>query len=109
MSVSITHYIVYGWKLPYDFIDKFDDKYLPYIEGHKDTEFGMICDGMNGDYIVFGKIIELPDKYSDNDFVDIDLSIMYIHNQTRLTLEYIKVFGKNPVVAPKLFSFIHYS
>jgi len=110
MSISTNHYIVFGWKLPYDFVENiWDDKFLPYIEGHEGIEFSMIADGMCGDYIVFGTVIKLPSSHENKDFMDIDLSIMYVYNTGRLQNEFQKVFGKRPTIAPKLFSFIHYN
>jgi len=52
MGLSRTDYIVYGWKLPLNMTDKdgneinfWDDKFLPYIEGHKGEEYDLYyCD-----------------------------------------------------------------
>lgn len=51
MGVDRTDYIIYGWKLPYGLknsdgneIDFFEDKYLPYVEGHKGIQYTIIVD-----------------------------------------------------------------
>ena len=37
--------------------DKWDDKYLPYIEGHEGTEFTIIESEMTNNYCFFGKVL----------------------------------------------------
>jgi hypothetical protein len=113
MSVNRTDYIVYGWKLPYelkdskgDKIDLWDDKYLPMIEGHKGEKYSIIIDGMMGDYVVFGMIIDYA--YSDEGW-----SFIHLKNPTldpnELKDKYRKVFDVEGEVAnPYLFIFSHF-
>ena len=48
MAINKTDYIIYGWKLPYmvkdmngEELDLWDDKFLPYIEGHKNIQYSI--------------------------------------------------------------------
>jgi hypothetical protein len=44
MGLYRTDYIVYGWKLPKEIygFDYWDEKYLPYIEGHPGIKYQII-------------------------------------------------------------------
>ncbi len=76
-------YIVYGYKLPYDLKDDNgnelhlydDEKYLPYIEGHKGIGYIIILDQMMGKYVVFGEKIHSADQYNGWGFIDIETTI----------------------------------
>lgn len=69
MGVDRTDFIVWGVKLPYDewktldTDDQTKDKITDGLMG-----FDAIIDGMNGKYIVIGKIIKTSDDYTGFDF-----------------------------------------
>jgi len=73
MSVNRTDYIVYGWKFPNPMlnnmgqeVDLWDDKYLPYIEGHQGIDYIIV---RNDNYVVFGFCIASGgDKYNGWEF-----------------------------------------
>jgi hypothetical protein len=52
MSVTVTNYVVLGYKLNTE-IAIFDDKYIPMVEGHRGEKYSIIYDGMDNEYIVF--------------------------------------------------------
>lgn len=77
MGVDRSDYLIYGYKLPADYlkskgIEIFEgDKYMPYIEGWKGEDYAIVHDQMAGKYCVFGysvayansngfKFVELP-------------------------------------------------
>jgi hypothetical protein len=79
MGVDRTDYIIYGWKLPFEIkdnngikIDIYDDKYLPFIEGHPGVKYTIISDGMCGKYNMFGIMLEKAD--GDDGWASIELS-----------------------------------
>jgi hypothetical protein len=116
MGVDRTDYIVYGWKLPYDFkdangdeIDWYDDKFLPYLEGHEGIKHTLIPDGMCGKYCVFGEIIDF-DNDDGWDFQELPLDIQPTWNdENNLSKKFEEVFGVDAKELPKLFIFSHYS
>jgi hypothetical protein len=110
MGVSREDYIVYGWKLPYEFVDiddlYMDDKYLPYVEGSPDvTPYIIVSDGMSGNYMVFGKQILQSEDYEGFDFQELDL---FDHSSQQVKEEFIKVFDKEPEGEPKFLIFSHF-
>lgn len=83
MGVDRRDYVIIGYKLPYDvktktgeeLIEKIweDEMYLPMLEGWQNEEFILICDGMSGEYIAFGKEIASADEYEGFDFVEVEI------------------------------------
>jgi hypothetical protein len=73
MGVDRTDYLMYGWKLPYNSEVNNNEKYLPNIEGHKNTSLRLIADGMSGEYMVWGLTIEVADEYEGWEFLEIDI------------------------------------
>lgn len=120
MSVYRTDYIVYGWKLPYDYIDKEDldnirNEYINVNEYHIE----LIVDVMGGRYLVFGIVINKSDlfHYADSEFYwefeDLDLSLIE-KGKHELLIRYHRIFGieskyKGEVeyISPKTFIFSH--
>jgi len=70
MGISRTDYIIIGYKFPQDIkhketgevFDTWDDKYLPYIEGHPEAGYQMIVDGMTDKYLMFGEVLASSDE-----------------------------------------------
>lgn len=107
---SRTDYIVYGFKLPeMKDINLWDDKYLPYIEGHPGIEYTIIrgeeeVGEEEVDYVVFGKLIGM-----DNDgwnFKSIDFKRLFAKDVQE---KYTEVFGIECMAEPNLFIFSNYS
>lgn len=113
MGVSREDYIVYGWKLPYDFkdsegnkIDFLDDKYLPYIEWHEGVEYTIISDGMCGDYNVFGLLVKNCTDNGDGwDFEELNIEDF---DSNKVISKYKELLNNDPEEYPKLFIFSHY-
>lgn len=85
MGVNRHDYVIVGYKLPYDVsfkeseteLNKLlyeEERYLPLIEGHKDEKFSIVMDGMGGNYIAFGKLIQSADEYEGFDFLEISVN-----------------------------------
>jgi hypothetical protein len=120
MSVYRTDYIIYGWKLPYDCIDKDDRSKLieEYEDGNK-SKIDFINDGMGGHFVVFGIVLHhSPLFHYDNtnfywEFEDIDLTPIE-KGKDELIIKYHRIFGlkskyKGDIdyVSPKTFIFSH--
>lgn len=113
MGVDRTDYIVYGWKLPYEVknnegeIDFWDDKFLPYIEGHKGEIFSIIKDGMCGEYTVFG--VRLARSKDDGG----GWGFMYLEppdfDPEKVKVKYLEVLGIEPTEEPRMFIFSHFN
>ena len=114
MSVDRTDFIIYGWKLPYELknengdIDLWDDKFLPFIKGHKGVEYSLISDGMCGNYTVFGKLLGQATDDSDGwGFINLDLSAI---NSEEVKSKYKELFEIDIIPSePYLFIFSHFS
>jgi hypothetical protein len=112
MGLYRTDYIVYGWKLPILMTDKdgnkidfWDDKFLPYIEGHKGVDFTIVRD-FDKKHLVFGKLIGIN---SDGwDYQNIDVTKL---NAKEVQDKYKEVFElEDDVLAePYLFIFSHWN
>jgi hypothetical protein len=81
MGINCTTYLMLGIKLPYSVVDECriyegenEEKYLPYIEGHKDIKYSLIIDSMNGEYCIFGAVIERLNKEKEDQFYIINNS-----------------------------------
>lgn len=66
MSINRYTYLMIGIRLKRDDLpfDWQDDKYLPYIEGHKDVDL-RIEYGEGSDYFYIGKVLAISEPYSD--------------------------------------------
>jgi hypothetical protein len=114
MSVDRTDYIVYGWKLPYklenrngETLDLWDDKFLPYIEGHKDVECRIISDGMCGDYTVFGVVLNSGgDQYEGWKFEELNIDEI---DKEGLEESFESILDIEPTTKPTMFLFSHFT
>jgi hypothetical protein len=97
MGVECTTYLMMGIKLPYSVMDEYkinnDDLYLPYIEGHENIKYTLIIDGMNGEYVVFGKVLATLVAY-DDDFYIMNEKIAIEKDEIFDDEDYSKVLNK---------------
>ena len=70
MGLDRTDYIIYGWMLPttIEGFDYWDEKYLPYIEGHPGVEYTIVLEEENK-FLAFGKLIKISEKW-DGEWID---------------------------------------
>jgi hypothetical protein len=115
MGVDKTDYIMFGYKLDYEMedpkggkIDWYSDKFLPMIKGRKGEEYSLIIDGMNGDYVVFGKILLEGNEYEGFDFKEFDVSKINSESVKRRLQELFEDY-REVTDEPKLFAFSHFS
>ena len=110
MGLYRTDYIVYGWKLPLLMKDKddnlinfWDDKFVPYTEGHKGVEYTIVRD-FDKKHLVFGKVMGVNCDGWDYENLNLILDAEEVKNK------YKEVFGVEGVVAePYLFIFSHWN
>jgi hypothetical protein len=104
MSLDRTDHIIYGWKLPKEIegFDYWDEKNLPYVEGHVGEKYRIIR-GEGHNYTIFGIVI--AESYEWN-FVNIDLSKIDL---VEINNKYKDIFGGTPNESPSLFIFSNYS
>jgi len=64
MGLDRTDYIIYGWMLPPKMVgfDYWDDKYLPYIEGHPGVDYTIVLEE-NNKFLAFGKLIGIAENW----------------------------------------------
>jgi len=123
MGVDRTDYVIIGYKLPYNFnnvisgerINWHDDTFLPYIEGRKGCEFGIIIDQMCGDYAVFGKVLARAYEDTGFEFKEITYDDM---DFDKVKEKFVELFGGYTVMDmldrefqydPKLFVFSNFN
>lgn len=70
MSVDRVTYVIYGVKIKYD--TKFSNMFYEYYAPKADSP-EIILDGMNADYMVFGKILAAFYDYKGGPFQEIDI------------------------------------
>ncbi len=120
MGVDRTDYIIFGFKFsPKDLkqhgIDLWDDKYLPYIEGHQGVEYIIVNDGMSGEYVVFGKLINQADENEGSNFKKIEYDSFFSDQVNKAIIYKFKELFGNEMYAsiedidPQLLVFSHYS
>jgi hypothetical protein len=120
MGVNKTHYIIFGFKvhpnkLKSEKIDIWSDKFLPYIEGHKDIPYTIIYDGMCGEYLVFGKLIHKDHDYDSFSFTSISYKDFFDDKENKeVTQAFIDLFGKEIFndledEEPQMLVFTHFS
>lgn len=70
MGVNIAHYVVAGVKLPYEKYEyeQLEKFMVSYWEPKKALKFGVLYDGMSGDYIIAGQILAATGN--DRDFFE---------------------------------------
>lgn len=119
MGVDRTDYIVFGFKMnPALFkskkIDIWDNKYLPFMEGHPGITDTIVYDGMSGEYLVFGKLINRAEEHEGVNFTTISYKDFFDDEETkRVTEKFIELFGKEILDEldddePQMFVFSHY-
>lgn len=119
MGVERTDYIIFGFKfdpaeLKRNNIDIWDDKYLPFTEGHKGVTDTIVYDGMNGEYIVFGKLINKAEEYDGVGFHSISIKDFFdVEEERRLRDKFIELFGSQiydglDKTNPEMMVFSHY-
>lgn len=103
MGLYRTDYIVYGWKLPKEIygFDYWDEKHLPYVEGHVGEKYRIIR-GENHNYTIFGYVINVSDEW---DFNKIDLSEI---DNNEILLKFKEIFKYDIEETPILFIFSNY-
>lgn len=115
MGVDRADYIVYGWKMPYELLDKdgneidlWDPKFESSKCGFPGEEFTLVSDGMCGEYNVFGlRLLHLDDEGEGWDFVNLD--VLQSLDSEKVKSRYTELFGIEPTSEPTLFIFSHYS
>jgi hypothetical protein len=113
MGVDRSDYLIYGYKMPADYLESkgielFEDsKYLPFIEGWKDEDYSIVHDQMSGKYCVFGYKI-LYTNEQGFDFVQ--LPPTWNVNADQVKAKFIELFGFSPddLEEPKPLLFTHY-
>jgi hypothetical protein len=120
MGVNRTDYIIFGFKVsPKEIetrnIDLWTGKYLPYLEGQKDILYIIINDGMCGEYLVFGKLINQAVDYEGTTFTVISYKDFFDDEENKkVTQAFIDLFGKEVYDTlddeePQMLVFSHFS
>lgn len=119
MGVERTDYIIYGFKMnPKEVevfgVDIWDNKFLPYIEGHQGVQDILVNDAMNGEYLVFGKLINKQESGDEGKFTVINYQDFFDDQETnRITNLFKKLFGiavhfELANLDPEIYVFSHY-
>ncbi|MGE5438103.1 MAG: hypothetical protein ACM3O3_12895 [Syntrophothermus sp.] len=61
MSLTRIDYLMLGINISSIEFDYFDEKYLPYIEGHNGTEYAIIKNGCDSEFCYYGIILKKSD------------------------------------------------
>jgi hypothetical protein len=121
MGVDRTDYIIVGYKMnPEELKEKgintWDDKYLPFIEGHPGVPYALINDGMSGEYAVFGKVIQRAEEWEGFKFQEItaaDFATVSSFEAVALADKVVELFGAvythDNIPKPSMFVFSHFS
>lgn len=117
MGIYRKDYLVYGWLLPYNVkgFDFWDEKHLPYIEGHKDVKYTLIRDCMSTNYLIFGKIIKSADEHEGWNFIEIPTGqIITPFEIVDMCQKYRELFNVSTEILelvdkPKLILFSHFN
>jgi hypothetical protein len=119
MGVERTDYIVFGFKMNPELLKRkriniWDDKYLPFIEGHKGVPDVFVYDGMNEEYAVFGKLINRAEEHEGVNFTTISYKDFFdVEESSRVIGKFIELFGEDMLDEldddePQMFVFSHY-
>lgn len=121
MGISTHYYTVYGVRVNNyddDLSDELygdDDLYSLLVDGTLPEDFGLIMDGMSGDYMVFGKILFDSGDLRYNDFKDtfveigLDKLADYRRDYIRKFSEHFPKFDHYLNAEWKLMTFMHLS
>src|SRR5689334_9708221 len=111
MGLLRSDFIVNGWKLPISYfqekgIDLWDDKYLPYVEGHPGVIYTIL---RTSRYAVFGLMIAHVEE-DGFDFVELPRDMLDVSN-AEIIAGFEQVFGfKDEVIGnPKIFIFSNWN
>jgi hypothetical protein len=109
MGVKITFYVMYGVKISWDnaFIKAYEKAYFD------DDRPEALYDGMNGDYIILGVVLDRLDPYDDTEYVsDVNVSHLapleaaYRENFCKKFPDYANLLGDKPF---KIISLVHHT
>lgn len=116
MSTTRTDYIILGYKLRYGF---FEDQGIDLDSAKYDDptfwpdKYKIINDGMNGEYIVFGEVIQQADEYEGLEFYEAeapgDDQLNAIDDMFRKLFGDAVFFSISARPTPKLLIFTHWS
>lgn len=114
MGVDRSDYLIYGYKMPFDYLRSKDvelfegNKYMPYIEGWKGEEYSIVHDQMGGKYCVFGyKIIYANEQGFD--FVQLPAETWPVTaDQVKAKFKELFGFADDELGEPKVLLFTHY-
>lgn len=110
MGYTIYANLVFGWKLTDlpkdsdgDEIDPFEDKFLPYVEGHDGVKETIIYDQMCDEYMMFGILLGEVSDCGDFEYIDTsDLDALALRDKFREVFE-----CDPPDELPRIILFIH--
>jgi hypothetical protein len=120
MGITRTDFIIYGFKVnPEEIskrkIDLWSDLFRHYREGNKDIPYVIVYDGMNEDYLVFGKIIQSTNDYDGIPLTKISYKDFFNDDENdSLTDAFIDLFGEEIYDTleeedPEIIIFSHFS
>lgn len=114
MGVDRSDYLIYGYKMPADYLESKgvniweDNKYLPFIEGWKDEDYSIVNDQMMGKYCVFGYSVAHANS-NGFEFVELPPDGWPV-TADQVKAKFNQVFGFIPeeLGEPKVLLFSHY-
>lgn len=121
MGINTHYYTVYGVHIDHyddelsNVLYEEDDRYSLFQDGTLPEDFGLIMDGMGGDYMVFGKILFDSGDLRWNDFKDSFVEIPthalgdFKRDYTRMFSQYFPEFDHYLDQEWKIMTFVHYS
>ena len=104
MSVNVKHYVMIGVDIGYRNDDELYERLEPYMELGK--EVFCLFDGMNGEYIILGEIVQVGDQYEGMKYKDISLIELKVMAD-RVEHNLRKLFGIEHC-RPELFTVSHW-
>lgn len=120
MGVNAGSYLIFGYKVAYD-SKKYDldccEKYCEDIHYYRGKEaegkFGLLKDGMSGNYVIWGIVVKRLDDYGYIDIPHTEIDPQEIAKKivelSALLSEEVKKAGLNFEESPKLMLLTHYS
>jgi hypothetical protein len=114
MGVDRSDYLIYGYKMPPDYLESkgielFEDrKYLPFIEGWKDEDYSIVHDQMCGKYCVFGYSVAYANS-NGFEFVELPPDGWPVTaDQVKEKFKEVFGFDSSELGEPKVLLFSHY-
>jgi hypothetical protein len=78
-----------------DFYDEENEKFLPYIEGHRNVNLRIVEDVMSGEFCFFGKVLKVGEDYDGFDTSPIEISDAIIKSQkSQIADKYFELFNE---------------